>query len=109
MKDHYIFFDNQCKLCQTSVKKIQEMDTGHIFEFFPLNSRKAQDILPPLLLKGDTIVLMENKKKLWVRAKAVFRILKLLEGKWSWLGFLCYVPGLDLFYRFIAHNRHFFK
>ncbi|NGX26608.1 MAG: hypothetical protein K940chlam6_00533 [Chlamydiae bacterium] len=109
MKDHLIFFDSTCPLCQKSVQQIQEMDSGHIFEFFPLDSAKASELLPEKFRKGDTIVLMENRKRIWTRAKAIFRILKLLGGKWSWMGFLCYVPGLDLFYRIIAHNRHLFK
>lgn len=109
MKEHLIFFDNTCPFCQKSVRRIQEMDKKQIFEFYPLNSSVAKESLPEKLLKGDTMVLLENRKTIWVRAKAVFRILKLLGGKWAWLGFLAYVPGLDIFYRIIAHNRHLFR
>lgn len=109
MKKHLIFFDSTCPLCQKSVRQIKERDKNHIFEFFPLNSSVAREHLPSHLLKGDTLVLMENGQQTWIRAKAVFRILKLLRGKWSWLGFLCYVPGLDLLYRVVAHNRNVFK
>lgn len=109
MKQHIIFFDHTCPLCQKSVRRIQEMDARHIFEFYPLNSEKAKELLAPEFLKGDTMVLLENQKTVWVRSKAIFRILKLLEGKWAWLGFLAYVPGLDLFYRIVAHNRHLFS
>lgn len=105
---HLIFFDSTCKMCQKSIRKVQELDTQHIFEFYPLNSSKAKELLPPHLLKGDTMVLLENQKKIWIRSKAVFRIFKLLDGKFKWLGAFCYVPGLDLFYRAIAHNRHLF-
>lgn len=108
MTRHIIFFDATCSLCQKSIQRIKEMDRKHLFEFFPLTSVKAKELLSPELLKGDTIVLLENGKHVWIRAKAIFRILKLLEGKWSWLGFLCYVPGLDLFYKLVAHNRHIF-
>jgi len=86
------------------IRKIQERDTKHLFEFYPLNSTKARELIPPELLKGDTLVLLEDQKRIWVRSKAVFRILKLLDGKWKGLGWLSYVPGLDLFYRIIAHN-----
>lgn len=109
MTQHTIFFDNVCPLCQKSVRRIQEMDTQKKFSYFPLNSTKAKELLSENLLKGDTLVLLENNKRIWLRSKAVFRILKLLEGRWSWLGFLCYVPGFDLFYRIIAHNRHLFR
>jgi predicted DCC family thiol-disulfide oxidoreductase YuxK len=101
-----IFFDSTCPLCQRSVQKIQEADAGKIFAFYPLTSEKAKELLPEKLLKGDTIVLLENGQKTWIRAKAIFRILGLLGSKWGWL---VHVPGLNLFYRIIAHNRHFLK
>ncbi len=85
------------------------MDLHKKFNYFPLSSGKAIELLPEKLLKGDTLVLLENKNQIWIRSKAVFRILKLLEGRWSFLGFLCYVPGLDFFYRIIAHNRFLFR
>lgn len=109
MKEHLIFFDNTCPLCQRSVQKIQEADAAKIFAFYPLNCEKAKELLPEKLLKGDTLVLLENGQKTWVRAQAIFRIIKLLEGKWSFLGFLAHIPGLNLFYRIIAHNRHLFN
>ncbi|MDN3506904.1 MAG: DUF393 domain-containing protein [Simkaniaceae bacterium] len=99
-----IFFDSACPLCQRSVRKIQAADKGKIFLFYPLNSEKAKELLPEKLLKGDTIVLIENGKT-WVRAQAVFRILGLLGSRWGWL---VHVPGLNFFYRIIAHNRHLF-
>lgn len=105
---HLIFFDSTCNLCQKSVRKIQELDKGKIFEFYPLNSSKAKELVPAKYLTGDTMVLMENGQRIWVRSKAVFRIFKLLGGKYEKLGILCYVPGLDLFYRIVAHNRYLF-
>ena len=104
MKEHIIFFDHTCKLCSQAVQTIQAKDKNQIFEFFPLESEMAKQSLPEKYLSMDTLVLLENKKEVWVRAKAIFRILHLLEGKWGWL---VYIPGLDLFYRLIARNRHF--
>jgi len=106
---HLIFFDNTCRLCQNAIRQIQDLDSGHIFEFYPLTSSRAKEMIPAKHLSGDTMVLMENEKRIWVRSKAIFRIFYLLGGKWKWLGALCYVPGLDLFYRFVAHNRYLFN
>jgi len=102
-----IFFDSKCHFCQDSIQKIRERDKNNLFEFFPLDSEKAKELLPEKLLKGDTLVLLENGK-IWLRAKAIFRILHLLGGKWKAFGLLCYLPGLDLFYRLIAKHRHLF-
>ncbi len=109
MKEHLVFFDDTCPFCQKWVQKIQEKDAEKIFEFFPLTCVEAKELLPEKLIKGNTLVLIENRQRIWARAKAIFRILKLLKGKWSWLGFLCYVPGVDLFYQLIAHRRHLLK
>lgn len=105
---HLIFFDSSCNLCQKSVRKIQELDKEKIFQFYPLTSAKAKEMVPEKYLTGDTMVLLEDQKRVWLRSKAIFRIFKLLDGKYKWLGALCYVPGLDLFYRLVAHNRHLF-
>lgn len=105
---HLIFFDSRCPLCQNAVRKIREKDTQQIFTFFPLESQKAKELLSKELLSSDTLVLLDNKGVVWIRGQAVFQILHLLGGKWKWLGFLSHLPGVDLFYRLIAKNRHFF-
>lgn len=108
MNAHLIFFDSNCPLCQRAIRKIQKIDTVNQFEYLPLNSEKAWEKLPKELLKGDTLVLLENGEKIWIRAKAIFRICALLGGKYGWLGALVYLPGLDFFYNLIARHRHFF-
>lgn len=104
-----VFFDSTCNLCKNAVRHIQHRDTNQIFSFFPLTSELASEKLPENLLKGDTLVLLEGEKRIWIRSKAVFRILKLLGGKYAWMGVFAYVPGLDFLYRAIAHNRHLFQ
>ena len=103
-----IFFDSTCKLCQNAIRRIQERDAKKQFTYFPLSSEMAKQKLPEELLEGDTIVLLENGEEMWIRSKAIFRILKLLGGKYAWMGVFAYVPGLDFLYRAIAHNRHLF-
>lgn len=106
---HLLFFDNTCPLCKEAVQEIQKRDAQHLFSFYPLTSELAKQKLPEKLLKGDTLVLLENGTEVWARSKAVFRIAHLLGGKDKWMGILCYVPGLDLFYRFVAKHRHLYK
>lgn len=108
MAKHLVFFDNGCPLCRKAIRAIQERDSRGQFAFFPLNSEMARESLPEKVLREDTMILLEEGKRQWLRAKALFRILKLLGGKYSWLGALAYVPGLDFLYRIVAHNRHLF-
>ena len=107
-ESHLIFFDERCAMCRQSVERIRKLDKEKIFAFEPLDSDRAKELLPEELLKEDTLILLENKKRVWKRAKAIFRIFWLFGGKWKGLGVLCYVPGLDFFYRFVAKHRHFF-
>ncbi len=109
MNTHTLFFDSTCPLCNRSIQWIQKRDLGQIFSYYPLSSAKAKELLSEELLQKDTLVLLEDNQKVWVRAKAVFRILQLLDRKWRFLGVLSHIPGIDLFYRFIAHNRHFWR
>ena len=105
---HVIFFDSTCSLCKNAIKKIQKRDRKKIFSYYPLNSGLARQKLSDKFLEKNTLVLLENGKKVFFRSKAVFRILKLLGGKYAWMGFFVYVPGLDFFYRIVANHRRFF-
>lgn len=103
---HLLFFDHTCPLCQQAVQKIQQRDAMHLFVFYPLESEIAKEKLPLSLQGEDTLVLLEEGKRVWTRSKAVFRILHLLGGKDKWMGVFCYVPGLDWVYRLVAKHRH---
>ena len=106
---HLVFFDHTCPLCQRAVCRIQKADAKAAFAFYPLTSEIAREKIPENFLQGDTLVLVEGGGRIWVRSKAIFRIAELLGGKFSWLGTFVHVPGLDLFYRILARNRHLFK
>ena len=106
---HLIFFDATCPLCQKAVGSLRKRDKRGIFAFYPLESEEAKAHVPPALFREDTLILKEMPQgKLWIRGKAVFRIFGLLGGAWGLLGWLCYLPGIDGVYRFIARHRHFF-
>ena len=107
---HVIFYDAACALCQRSVRAILKLDKAKIFLFAPLDGKTAAQELKPELLKENTLILLENYQKptqrQWIRGRAVYRILWLIGGKWTLLGWLCYVPfGVDLAYRFVARHR----
>jgi predicted DCC family thiol-disulfide oxidoreductase YuxK len=111
-----IFFDAECGLCQRSVRFIQSIDKKKRFAFAPLQGTTAQKKLSGRLEKlkrENTMVLLENcgstKQRVWIRGRAVFRILWLVGGAWRFAGWLYILPfGLDAVYSLIARFRHLF-
>lgn len=107
---HLVFFDPTCKLCQNSVAWILRHDRQKIFLFAPIMGRTAKEKFGDAFEKYqklNTLVLIEAPSlKIWMRGKAVFRILWLLGGRWAWIGFFHFLPGSDFGYRLIAKHRH---
>src|SRR5690242_7863712 len=116
---HLILFDDTCALCWRSVNRILAWDKKKIFYFAPLS-----DEIAPLVLKkrfrrlknANTLILVENYKapvtRIWIRSRAVLRILWLLGGWKSLVGWLSFLPsglGLDVVYMWVARRRHQFR
>jgi len=114
MTQHLIFFDDACPLCWQSVMKILAWDKAKRFYFAPLDGQAAARYLKKEMrekFQGRTLILVEDfekeKGRIWVRGRAVLRILWLLGGAWKWLGILAYVPwGFDWAYDVVAKHRH---
>jgi predicted DCC family thiol-disulfide oxidoreductase YuxK len=111
---HLIFFDDTCSLCWRSVHKIHALDKKGIFQFFPLRDELARLSLKARweeLKNANTLILLENchlpARKVWIRGRAVMRILWLLGGWWKLLGWLAFLPcGVDMIYALVAQRRH---
>lgn len=114
---HLIFFDDTCAFCQNSVHRIIKMDRKELFAFAGLKSQAAAHFLrgdKEYLKEENSLILVENYEtyspQVWLRARAIFRILWLIGGKWKLLGWLYIVPfGTDAVYRLIAVHRTSFS
>lgn len=110
---HLIFFDDECSFCQRSVKQIIHLDKKRLFVFAPLKGEVANRILSgdkEGLKKENSLILVEEYKSdsasVWLRGRAVFRILWLEGGLWKLIGWLYLIPfGIDALYRVIARHR----
>ncbi len=122
---HLIFFDDSCPLCWRSVNRVLAWDKKKIFRFTPLAGPDGKHVLRERwksLKNANTLILVENyassdapklrksKQKtarIWIKGRAVMRILWLLGGWKKIPGTLAYVPfGIDSLYSFIAKRRH---
>ena len=113
---HLIFFDDTCSLCWRSVNRIFSWDRKKKFRFSPIRDPSAKMLLKDKWneLKGaNTLILIENynskEARIWVRGRAVMRILWLLGGWKKLPGALAFIPfGTDALYCFVAKRRHRF-
>lgn len=112
---HLVFYDGQCGLCDRAVQQILKIDRNKIFMFAPLQGKTADKMLqtvPESVKNADSIILIENfegpNPKIYLFGKAVFRILWLVGGWWTLIGWKFFLPSwlYDWGYRIVAKNRH---
>lgn len=112
-----IFFDAECPLCWRSIAFVIKIDRAQRFLFAPLRGKTAEEYLHGVKAArraANSMILIENcrssQERIWLRGRAVFRILWLIGGVWRWLGWLSFVPvGVDGLYRLIARHRRVLK
>ena len=105
-----VLFDGVCRFCSGSVRFILERDSGHRFDFAPLQSPAAQNLLQQhdrLLERMDSLVLVENGR-CSIRSTAALRIVRHLSWPWPLLSVLILVPRplRDFCYDMFARNRY---
>lgn len=113
---HLVFYDGQCGLCDRVVQFLLHADVLEIFAFAPLQGETALRYLgdQPTLLDVNTLVLVEGfleaDRRIFIYARAFFKICWLLGGWWTLLGWMGFLPGrpFDWVYRIVAKNRHRF-
>ena len=105
-----ILFDGFCNLCTFSLQYIMKRDRNGLFNYIPLHSDRAKDLIDNLdidLSKIDSIILISNGI-VFIKSKAVFNALSLVGGYWKFLLVFQIIPSviLDKIYDFIARNRY---
>jgi predicted DCC family thiol-disulfide oxidoreductase YuxK len=113
---HLILFDDGCSLCWRSVNRIRAWDRKRQFHYSPLREKLAKQALKTKYEKfknANTLVLIENypspSPKIWIKGRAVMRILWLIGGWGKLIGWLAWFPlGVDQIYSFVAKRRHRF-
>lgn len=105
-----IFFDGQCPMCHSWVKRIIRLDKNKLFRFSPLENELAKKTLTPMLpdyLQEDTIIYYREDKA-FLRSDAALKILLDLGFPFN-LGIVFWiVPRVirDGVYRWVASRRY---
>ena len=112
-----VFFDSECNFCKSMISYLASMDKDALLRFAPLNGETAKthlkEILPGFQTLNTVVFLTEDsgKPKIYLYAKAVFKVLDSLGGTYRCIGWLHHLPSIliDPIYRLIARNRRAFK
>ncbi|WP_192822372.1 thiol-disulfide oxidoreductase DCC family protein [Rufibacter sp. LB8] len=105
-----ILFDGVCNLCNGFVQFVIKHDPQGHFRFAVLQSDLGQQILAAHSLpthEFKSVLLLENGK-LYTRSSAALRIVKRLNGGWSFLYALAVIPKFlrDPVYDWVSKNRY---
>jgi predicted DCC family thiol-disulfide oxidoreductase YuxK len=105
-----ILFDGVCNLCNGAVNWVIKHDKQNRFKFASLQSDYGRQVINRFQLNSgylNTIVLLDNDR-VYLRAEAVLRILKHLEGIYSVAYIFNVLPSpiLSFFYNIVAKYRY---
>lgn len=105
-----ILFDGVCNLCNRAVQFVIKRDNKNQFLFASLQSEEVKQILEEhnfSMNKMDSFFLAENGK-IYDRSTAALKVLKKLNGLWSFFYVFIIVPRFirDGVYNIIAKNRY---
>ena len=105
-----ILFDGVCNYCNDKINFIIKNDKQDIFRFVALQSETGQKITNYLGIDAsiDSIILYEPGYAYFIKAEAVFRIVKHLSSSVRLLLFFNFIPTSikNVFYDIIAKNRY---
>ena len=102
-----VFFDGLCPFCHFWVQFLLKKDHNKQFLFAPLQGETANELLSSELMSVDTIVLLEDRKKIYTKSNAILRIIKILGGFRMILFIFKLLPISirNFFYDIMARNR----
>lgn len=111
MQQHsIILFDGVCNLCNAAVQFVIKRDKKNQFLFASLQSEEGKKILAEYNLPENEIhsfILVENGKA-YDRSTAALKVIKNLNGLWSFLYGFILVPKFirDGIYNMVAKKRY---
>jgi predicted DCC family thiol-disulfide oxidoreductase YuxK len=105
-----VLFDGSCNLCNSSVRFITRHDKKRRFNFEPLQSALAKNILQQQGLNYSemtTIVFIENNA-VYTKSTAALHIAKYLDGWYPLLYVLLIIPPFirNYIYDFVSKRRY---
>ena len=105
-----VLFDGVCNFCNATVNFVIERDKTGYFKFAPLQSEIGEQMIAKHGIDPvdtDSVIVIENDRA-YTHSSAALRIVKRLDGIWSWAYSFVIVPKpiRDLAYRIFAKYRY---
>jgi predicted DCC family thiol-disulfide oxidoreductase YuxK len=105
-----VLFDGDCTVCSRAIQFIALRDKKKRFQFAPLQSSKAIELLKDFSINTtqlNSIVVIDGMK-IFTHSTAVLEICKNLSGGWRLLYVGVLLPRIirDKLYTFVAERRH---
>ncbi|MCL1049692.1 DCC1-like thiol-disulfide oxidoreductase family protein [Shewanella abyssi] len=105
-----VIFDGVCNLCHGTVNFIIKHDRRGYFVFAPFQSKIAQAYLSEHGVndQAQNSVILIKADQCYLRSDAAIEIATSLDGAWSWLRFIRYLPKAlrDGLYNQLAKRRY---
>jgi len=116
MEKLYVLYDNQCKLCLASVKRLKELHTSAELRFVSIQSylEGTGETVPEFgSVDKDKLLaklhVVDETGRAYAGADGVVRIIRTARGL-SWMAVLYRIPGMsrlaDNLYRYVANRRY---
>ena len=107
---YYVFYDGDCGFCNFWVQWILKNDLKDQFMFAALQSDFGQEFLKERGLETkqlSTLYLWKPQSFYLKKSEAALKIASILGGKYSFIGYLSFVPKFisDFVYDKISENR----
>ena len=105
-----VLYDGVCGLCDEGVQRLLDLDREGLFRYAALQGETAAELrerFPELPSDLSTMGFVEGDR-LYLRSRAILRILSHLPAPWRWLSVLSLLPAAltDLGYRLVAGSRY---
>ncbi len=106
-KQTIVFFDGDCGFCQKSVQLCMKLDKQRKLKYSSLQGELSAELKVKEQTKGVDSIIVLNQELLFVKSRAIFKILNTLGGGYKVLNIFRIIPVrlLDFMYDTIARYR----
>ncbi len=106
-----IFYDGICVFCSRSIYFILKHDKSNAFLICPFQTEFWKQLCDQYEINKksiDTVVLLDQSNRIFVKSKAVIKVMIILGFPFNLFGIFKVFPSvwLDKLYDFIARNRY---
>ena len=108
----YLIYDDECSFCSYIVQRLSSLIETSLIVFIPFKSSKGKELIDYYNIENiDSVIYVDNKKNIYLKATAVLNVCKMMRFPYNLLYLFHILPNsfLNIVYDFFARNRSIFK